>query len=113
MSQHKKDIRRQFRDKSFRRDKYRCRVCGFKPPTAAEITTLLDCHHINSRDLMPAGGYVPENGISLCADCHIKAEEYWRTGTAIEGYSPEDLYKLIGSSYELAVEMSLKLEKKQ
>lgn len=112
MSQHKKEIRRLFRDRSFRRDKYRCRVCGAKPPKVADIVEFLDCHHITPRTELVGGGYVMENGISLCADCHIKAEEYYRVGVAIEGYSPNDLYKLIGSSYELAYEASLKLEKK-
>jgi hypothetical protein len=69
----------------------------------------LDAHHVTDRSLMPNGGYVKENGISLCPECHIKAEVFHSTGTAVEGYSPEDLYKKINSSYEKAVEASSKL----
>jgi len=52
---------------------------------------------------MPNGGYVAENGISLCQTCHEKAEVYHSTGTALLGWSPDDLYRLIGSTYDLAV----------
>ena len=56
---------------------------------------------------MPNGGYVKENGISLCAKCHIFAEAY-KNGEP-KGFSPEDLYKLINSSYEKAYQASLSL----
>jgi len=69
----------------------------------------LDAHHITDRNLMPNGGYVKENGISLCSTCHEKAEVYHSTGTAAEGFAPDDLYKKINSSYEKAVEASNKL----
>lgn len=52
---------------------------------------------------MPNGGYVRENGISVCTDCHLLAED------AEPGYEPEVLYEKIGSSYEYAVEASEKL----
>ena len=58
---------------------------------------------------MPAGGYVVENGISLCSECHIKAEHLHATGESWTNYTPDDLYKKIGSSKELAVEKSEKL----
>jgi hypothetical protein len=58
---------------------------------------------------MPNGGYVKQNGISVCDDCHLKAEAFWSTGEAIEGFSPEDLYNLIGSSLEIATKASEKL----
>lgn len=61
---------------------------------------------------MPNEGYSPFNGISLCSDCHLKAEEFFSTGTAIEGYSVDDLYAIIGSNYELAVEKSKKIKMK-
>lgn len=62
---------------------------------------------------MPAGGYVPENGISLCPSCHEKAEEYHRTGVALPGFSPEDLYKEIRSSRVLAARASLRLSQRK
>ena len=59
---------------------------------------------------MPNGGYVLENGASLCAECHKKAEQFHETGTSFPGYSPEELYAAIDSSHEKAVEASKKLE---
>lgn len=108
----KKLIRSQFRKDVFNRDKYCCRVCGrqgkdrqggeehlkyHKNPVVD-----LDSHHIINRILIANQGYVKENGISLCDDCHLKAEVYWNTGLAEEDFSPDDLFKLIGSSLEQA-----------
>ena len=71
---------------------------------------LLDAHHITDRNPMPNGGYVVENGISLCDDgCHILAEVFHQTGSPHPGYAPADLYAKIGSSYEQAQRASLKL----
>lgn len=104
----KKQVRANFRNACFKRDKYKCVMCGFKSsPENAEKE--LDAHHICERNSMPNGGYVKENGISLCAPCHIKAEEFYSTGTAVDGYAPADLYVRINSSYELAVTASHKL----
>ena len=50
---------------------------------------------------MPNGGYVKENGVTLCPDCHVKAES-----GEIEA---KRLYHLIGSSYELAKKASERL----
>jgi hypothetical protein len=69
----------------------------------------LDAHHITNRKEIVNGGYVKENGISLCPECHQKAEVFHSTGTAFPGYAPDDLYKKINSSHELAVEASKKL----
>lgn len=102
MSSKKKQIRQAFRNAVFTRDGFICCVC-------TESKTILDAHHITDRNLMPNGGYVPENGISLCPECHEKAEVFHSTGVALENFSPEDLYKLIGSSYDLAVKASNKL----
>jgi hypothetical protein len=68
----------------------------------------LDAHHV-TRKIMPNGGYVKENGISLCEECHKKAEEFHSTGVAHPGYAPDDLYRKINSNYEKAVEASKKL----
>jgi predicted restriction endonuclease len=102
MSQ-KKKIRQEFRDAVFGRDKHKCRGCG-----VANVE--LDAHHITDRNDMPNGGYVKENGISLCAECHIKAEEFHSTGVSHPGFSPEDLYKMIGSSHLRAVAASERLK---
>lgn len=104
MSKNKKKIRAQFREQVFSRDNNICKICKYTPKDLSE----LDAHHITDRDLMPNGGYVIENGITLCPKCHIKAEEFHNTGQSLLGYSPEDLYKFINSSYELAYSMSKK-----
>ncbi len=108
MGANKKIVRKAFRDACYKRDGFRCAVCGMKS-SIDKAEEELDAHHVTDRKLMPNGGYVKENGISLCAECHIKAEVFHSTGTPIEGYSVEDLYKKINSSYELAVEASNKL----
>lgn len=109
MSSSKKVIRKKFRDDCFARDKYSCAKCNFKSsPDKAEKE--LDAHHITDRNLLSHGGYVKENGISLCSECHIKAEVFHSTGTPIPGYSVEELYVVIGSSLEKAIKASEKLK---
>ena len=108
MSVNKQIVRKLFRDACYKRDGFRCAACGMKS-SLENAEKELDAHHITDRKLMPNGGYVRENGISLCPECHIKAEVFHSTGKAVEGYSPEDLYKKINSSYEKAIEASIKL----
>lgn len=118
----KKDIRRKFRNETFARDNYICRICGedFSNQDCPEM--FLDAHHITDRTEMPNGGYVKENGISLCQEnfddegfliesCHMKAERFHMSDGLewYEGMHPDDLYKSIGSSKELAIEKSSKL----
>ncbi|MBN9118190.1 MAG: HNH endonuclease [Planctomycetes bacterium] len=101
MSQRKKQIRKKFRDAVFARDSFACRVCGFaSTPERAEDE--LDAHHITDRNEMPNGGYVAENGIALCADCHTKAEAFHRGEPVPPGFLPADLYALTGSSEKTA-----------
>ena len=102
MSKEKKKVREFFRACVYERDGNKCRVCkNDKEP--------LDAHHITDRNLLPNGGYVKENGISLCPSCHIKAEVFHSTGKAFDDFHPNDLYKLINSSYDIAYKASLKL----
>ncbi len=108
MSSEKKLIRERFRTATFTRDGHKCRGCGWGLFRPGEVE--LDAHHITDRNLMPNGGYVKENGISLCPTCHEKAEVFHSTGTALPGWAPEDLYKMIGSTYEEAVKASLRLK---
>jgi 5-methylcytosine-specific restriction endonuclease McrA len=103
----KKQVRKRFRDVCLKRDKYQCVMCGVI--STAEDHKDLDVHHITDRSQMPAGGYVMENGISLCSNCHLKAEEFHSTGTAFPEYAPEDLYAKIGSDLEQAITASQKL----
>jgi 5-methylcytosine-specific restriction endonuclease McrA len=104
MGQDKKRTRARFRDACYQRDAFRCRMCGAQPPVEE-----LDAHHITDRTLMPNGGYVAENGITLCRPCHALAEEFHQTGTAHPGYAPEDLYRRIGSDVERARRASERL----
>ena len=109
MSNAKKKTREQFRSAVFSRDRYACVMCGLKATkqTAEEI---LDAHHITNRNDMPNGGYVLQNGISLCKDkCHLLAEEDLENVMKHPGFSKEDLYRAIKSSYEQAVAPSKKL----
>ena len=102
MSSTKKRVRQQFRESVFARDGHACRICSRRD-------ALLDAHHITDRNEMPCGGYALENGISLCPECHERAEAYHRTGTALPGFAPSDLYARIGSSHAAAVAASERL----
>jgi 5-methylcytosine-specific restriction endonuclease McrA len=103
MSQEKRKIRHDFMTSVFERDGHRCAVCKYAPE-APYKSYPFDAHHITDRHDMPAGGYVPENGITLCWECHLKAETFRKN--PLPGYSPEELYAAIGSSKELAVRKS-------
>lgn len=92
-SKRKEKIRLNFVMAVFSRDKCKCVMCG---------AAALDAHHITDRNEMPKGGYVFQNGISLCAECHIKAEAYHCNIEPEPGFWPFELYERIGSSYEEA-----------
>lgn len=111
MSAAKKLLRAAFRSACFKRDGNACRCCGAKPPEGTVVEDFLDAHHIKDRNEMPNGGYVPENGISLCAACHAKAEVWHNSDHQMfePGYHPDALYKLIGSSADKATVASEKL----
>ena len=97
----KKLIREAFRTEVFTRDKHKCKICGEKDKQ-------LDAHHITDRNEMPNGGYVKENGVTLCPMHHLAAEYSIKCGHSIfwKGVRAEDLYRLIGSSLSLATEKS-------
>ena len=65
-------IRINFREQVFTRDGWKCKFC--------DIVDGLDAHHITDRTEMPNGGYVPENGITLCAEHHMQAERFHSSG---------------------------------
>lgn len=104
MSVKKKKIRENFAAAVFKRDNYKCVFCTVK--------INLDAHHITDRNLMPNGGYVKENGITLCEQHHIDAEKFHISDGQewVEGMHPSDLYAKVGSSYEQAVEASKRLK---
>jgi hypothetical protein len=108
----KQRMRENFRHAVFLRAGYTCECCGIAGVDRQEESDgiasviVLDAHHITDRNNMPNGGYVKENGISLCAMCHFKAEQFHATSVAEAGFAPDDLYAKIGSSYDMAVEAS-------
>jgi len=104
-------VRLDFRNKCFERDEYQCRMCGYKPDSLkfSDCQLPLDCHHITDRHLMPYGGYVLENGISLCLKCHELAEMFHAFGNAYPGFHPSDLYAKINSDHDSAYHQSLLL----
>lgn len=104
MSKKKQQVRQDFRDAVFDRDGHKCVFCGHSSD--------LDAHHITDRKEMPNGGYVPENGITLCPVHHEDAEKFHISGGKEwkPGMHPDDLYGMILSSHKLAIEKSLKLK---
>ena len=103
MSLRKKIIRDNFRDSVFGRDGHKCKFCDRRDH--------LDAHHITDRNEMPNGGYVKENGITLCPEHHEIAEMFHEScgQLVVPGFTPEELYEKIGSSKQLAIESSMKL----
>ncbi len=60
--------RKQFRDAVFRRDNHECLI-----PWCNEHAD--DAHHIIERELWDEGGYIPNNGASVCNKHHKYAEK--------------------------------------
>jgi hypothetical protein len=58
--------RDEFRKKVFERDNMQCVVCR---------NQALDAHHLMERRLWDNGGYYLSNGVALCGECHLKAEQ--------------------------------------
>lgn len=106
----KKEIRRKFREVCLKRDKLACVMCGKKAKSFEEAEEIFDVHHIINRENIINQGYVLQNGITLCEEDHLKAEEFFKTGTAIPGYHPDDLFIKINSSPEKAHEAAKKLK---
>lgn len=105
----KKQIRISFRTKVLIRDNFTCKCCGKKgydrQDNPVKDKVPLDVHHIIDRKEITNGGYIPENGITLCDDCHLKAEKYHITQgkEAVKDFHPNDLFAIINSSKELAL----------
>ncbi len=95
----KKQIRLQFRNAVFDRDGHKCVFC--------DETNNLDAHHITNRNEMPNGGYVAENGITLCFYHHRLVENIYMSGVESGGpFHPDSLYEIIKSNKELAIKKS-------
>lgn len=115
MGKDKKQVRKSFRDAVFKRDNYTCRVCGKKwtKDDAEPALGRINAHHITDRNLMPNGGYVVENGITVCDgeedSCHMRCESWHITGNGEEELHPDKLYGRIDSSLEKAIKAANKL----
>ena len=117
MGKKKKQVRAAFRNAVFKRDRYKCVVCGKQWSEDESDPSLgrVNAHHITDRSLMPNGGYVKENGVTVCdggpGSCHMRCEQWHISGhTEVEeGLHPDDLYQKIGSSYQAAVDASERL----
>jgi 5-methylcytosine-specific restriction endonuclease McrA len=90
----KKQVREKFRKAVFERDNNTCKIPNCNKPC-------VDAHHIINRDKIHKGGYVAANGVSLCSDCHLKAEK----GEITEAY----LFMLINSNAGHAHNESVRL----
>lgn len=55
-----------FREAVFARDRHLGVVCR---------SPAVDAHHLIERRLFADGGYLADNGVSLCAGCHLQAEQ--------------------------------------
>lgn len=121
MSEEKHEIRERFRAEVLARDRHRCMLCG-------RSGVPLDVHHIIPRKLMPGGGYVPENGITLCAvrdgdgrlSCHERAEGVLddilsgrRKNPRDAAPTPDALFGRIGSSWIIALAAAAKAAKER
>lgn len=107
----KRDVRTAFREAVFARDRHRCVVCGkqWTPADADPALKRVNAHHILDRHEFPNGGYVAENGVTVCdggpGSCHMRCEAFHSSGgRSVEPeLHPEALYRKIGSSLEQAI----------
>jgi hypothetical protein len=101
--------RKEFRESVFKRDGYKCVVCGEKATydKNGEVDNL-DAHHIIEKRLWISkneeGGYFTNNGVSLCdkngTGCHSKAEQTLISCDELRAFAkidkailPENLYR--------------------
>lgn len=66
--------RAEFQASVFARDNHHCVNCN---------KAAADAHHLMERRLWPNGGYYLDNGVSLCAGCHLLAEQTALTCTRL------------------------------
>ena len=117
----KKEVRSNFRKSVFERDKYTCQICGhaYSEKDSEPSKGIINAHHIIDRNELQNGGYVKENGITVCDEngmfqgevsCHMIVEQWHMTGGDIkrveEQYRPDNLYRIIKSSHAEAIRKS-------
>ena len=83
------DSRTNFREAVFKRDGFKCVICGADG---------VDAHHILERRLWVDGGYIVDNGATVCSPCHIACEktdisvEEVREAAGVKKVIPDHLY---------------------
>ena len=111
--QKSKRLRKEFNTACRERDGNQCVFCVDTPLDDVRVIhrdspakpSTIAVHHITDRHEMPNGGYAEENGMCLC-DAHHELAELFHVSNGekwMEGMHPDDLYKLIGSSKEIAL----------
>lgn len=71
----KDPLYKEWRKKVYARDKFTCRMCGFKGKS-------MEAHHIKKWAEFPALRFEVTNGITLCKNCHdlvTGKEEYYES----------------------------------
>lgn len=98
----RKSARDHFREAVLRRDGHSCVAPGCLNPGT-------EVHHLIERRLFPDGGYIADNGVSLCPEHHVLAEttvldaQELRTAAGIcevvlpEGWDPGSRYDKWGN----------------
>lgn len=62
------ELNSEFRKYIFNLDNYECQRCGESKLSNNKLS--LHCHHINPKKISPIEESDPDNGITLCKDCH-------------------------------------------
>lgn len=108
----KKQVRKNFRNSVLSRDKCACKMCGkkgkdrqggdlWKEFHKSPLNLVdLDAHHIIERN---NDNYILDNGITVCDDCHLKAEKFHITNGKewVNGFHPNELFEKINSKIRI------------
>lgn len=66
---------RVFRNGVFERDNYTCVCCGARSGKDSPVT--LNAHHLNGYHWYEKGRFDPDNGVTLCSECHENFHEIY------------------------------------
>lgn len=74
---HTQNMRR-FRKEVFERDNYTCSLCGARSKKGERVQ--LHAHHLNGYHWYQQGRFDPQNGTTLCENCHEKFHSIYGKG---------------------------------